>query len=111
MLCKLHFNNILNSQPILIKFTLKLFVCKCVCFQTHSLLFLRFSLILNVNSFALRKVEILCRVSAFLSAIRLKFISPTLFTVVRFPPNFTGVSIVMSRCLFRFNDFMWSVGP
>ena len=34
--------NILNSQPILIKFALKLFVCKCLSFQTHLLLDLRF---------------------------------------------------------------------
>ena len=40
-------NNILNSQPILIKFTLKLFVCKCLSCQTHLLLALRFPL----NSF------------------------------------------------------------
>ena len=38
--------NILNSQPILIKFALKLFVCKCLSFQTHLLLDLRFLLIL-----------------------------------------------------------------
>ena len=37
-------NNILNSQPILIKFALKLFVCKCLCFQTHLFLDLRFPL-------------------------------------------------------------------
>ena len=30
-------NNILNSLPILIKFALKLFVSKCLSFQTHSL--------------------------------------------------------------------------
>ena len=40
-------NNILNSQPILIKFALKLFVCKCLSFQTHLLLDLRF---LSVNA-------------------------------------------------------------
>ena len=37
-------NNILNSQPILTKFALKLFVCKCLSFQTHLLLELRFPL-------------------------------------------------------------------
>ena len=37
-------NNILNSQPILIRFALKLFVCKCLSFQTHLLLDLRFTL-------------------------------------------------------------------
>ena len=37
-------NNILYSQPILIKFALKLFVCKCLSFQTHFLLGLRFPL-------------------------------------------------------------------
>ena len=37
-------NNILNSQPILIKFALKLFVCKCLSLQTHLLLDLRFPL-------------------------------------------------------------------
>ena len=35
-------NNVLNSQPILIKFALKLFVCKCLSFQTHLLFDLRF---------------------------------------------------------------------
>ena len=35
-------NNILNFQPILIKFALKLFVCECLSFQTHLLLDLRF---------------------------------------------------------------------
>ena len=35
-------NNILNSQPILIKLALKLFVCKCLSHQTHLLLDLRF---------------------------------------------------------------------
>ena len=38
-------NNILNSQSILIKFSLKLFVCKCLSFQTHLLIDLRFPLI------------------------------------------------------------------
>ena len=38
-------DNILNSQPILIKFALKLFVCKCLSFQAHLLLDLRFPLI------------------------------------------------------------------
>ena len=38
-------NNILNSQPILIKFALKLFVCKCLSFQTHLFLDLRFPFI------------------------------------------------------------------
>ena len=38
-------NNMLNSNPILIKFALKLFVCKCLSFQTHLLLGLRFPLI------------------------------------------------------------------
>ena len=33
--------NNLNSQPILIKLILKLFVCKCLSFQTHLLLDLR----------------------------------------------------------------------
>ena len=42
--CYENFNNILNSQPILIKFALKLFVCKCLSFQTHLLLDVRFSL-------------------------------------------------------------------
>ena len=37
-------NNILNSQPILIKFALKLFVCKRLSFQTHLLLDLCFPL-------------------------------------------------------------------
>ena len=37
-------NNILNSQLILIKFALKLFMCKCLSFQTHLLLDLRFPL-------------------------------------------------------------------
>ena len=37
-------SNILNSQPILIKFALKLFVCKSLSFQTHLLLDLRFPL-------------------------------------------------------------------
>ena len=37
-------NNNLNSQPILIKFALKFFVCKCLSFQTHLLLDLRFPL-------------------------------------------------------------------
>ena len=37
-------NNILNSQPILIKFALKLLVCKCLSFQTHLLLDLRLPL-------------------------------------------------------------------
>ena len=45
MLWKLHlFITFLISQPILIKFALKLFVCKCLSFQTHLLLDLRFSL-------------------------------------------------------------------
>ena len=35
-------NNILNSQPFLIKFALKLFVCKYLSFQKHLLLDLRF---------------------------------------------------------------------
>ena len=38
-------NSILNSQPILIKFALKLSVCKCLSFQTHLFLDLRFPLI------------------------------------------------------------------
>ena len=37
-------NNILNSQPILIKFAQKLFVYKCLSFQTHLPLDLRFPL-------------------------------------------------------------------
>ena len=40
-------SNILNSQPILIKFALKLFVCKCLNFQTHLLLDLHFPLKFN----------------------------------------------------------------
>ena len=44
-------NNILNSQPILIKFALKLFVCKCLSVQTHLLLDLRFPLNIQ-DSFA-----------------------------------------------------------
>ena len=40
----MNYNNNLNSQPILIKFPLKLFVCKCLAFQTHLLLDLRFPL-------------------------------------------------------------------
>ena len=43
-------NNILNSQPILIKFALKLFVCKCLPFQTHLLLDLRFPLMISVHA-------------------------------------------------------------
>ena len=39
-----YINNILNSQPILIKF-----VCKCLSFQTHLLLDLRFPLIVVVK--------------------------------------------------------------
>ena len=39
-------NNILNSQPILIKFARKLFACKCMSFQTHLVLERRFSLII-----------------------------------------------------------------
>ena len=35
----------LNFQPIWIKFALKLFVCKCLSFQTHLLLELGFLLI------------------------------------------------------------------
>ena len=38
--------NILNSQQILIKFALKLFVRKCQSFQTHILLDLHFPLII-----------------------------------------------------------------
>ena len=38
-------NNILYSQMILIKFALKIFVCKCLSFQTHLLVDLRFPLI------------------------------------------------------------------
>ena len=41
-------NNILNSQPILIKFALKLFLCKCLSFQTLLLLGLRFPLTLSL---------------------------------------------------------------
>ena len=37
-------NKIFNSQPILTKFALKLIVCKCLSFQTHLLLDLRFPL-------------------------------------------------------------------
>ena len=37
-------NNILNSQPILTKFALKLFVSKCLSFQTHLPLDLRFTI-------------------------------------------------------------------
>ena len=37
-------NNVLNSQPILSKFALKLAVCKCLSFKTHFLLDLRFPL-------------------------------------------------------------------
>ena len=40
-------NNILKSQLILIKFALKLFVCKCLSFQTHLLLDLLFPLTLS----------------------------------------------------------------
>ena len=36
-------SNIFNSQPILIKFALKLFVCKSLSVQAHLLLDLRFS--------------------------------------------------------------------
>ena len=43
--------NILNSRPILIKFALKLFVCKCLSFKTHLLLDLRFPL-MKVKSIA-----------------------------------------------------------
>ena len=35
---RMFINSILNSQPILIKFALKLFVCKCLSFQRHLLL-------------------------------------------------------------------------
>ena len=35
-------NNTLNYPPILIKFALKLFVCKYLSFKTHLLLGLRF---------------------------------------------------------------------
>ena len=35
-------HNILNSQLILIKFALKVFVCKCLSFLAHLLLDLRF---------------------------------------------------------------------
>ena len=38
-----------HSQPILIKFALKLFVCKCLSFQTHLLLDLRFPLKLEIS--------------------------------------------------------------
>ena len=41
-------NNILNSQLVLIKFALKLFVCKCLSFQTHLLLDLRSPLIITL---------------------------------------------------------------
>ena len=37
-------NKILNYQPLLIRFALKLFVCKLLSFQTHLLLDLRFPL-------------------------------------------------------------------
>ena len=37
-------NKILNSQPILIRFALKLFVCKWLSFQAHLLLDLHFPL-------------------------------------------------------------------
>ena len=40
--------NILNSQRILIKFTLKLFLCKFLSFQTHLLQDLRFTLMFRV---------------------------------------------------------------
>ena len=40
-------NNILNFQPILINFALKLFVCKCQSLQIHLLLYLRFPLIIR----------------------------------------------------------------
>ena len=48
---------ILNSQPIVIKFALKLFVCKCLSFHTHLLLDLRFSLMAS-NSY---KHSYLCK--------------------------------------------------
>ena len=35
--------DILNSQQIMIKFALQLFACKCLSFQTHLLLDLRFA--------------------------------------------------------------------
>ena len=50
-------NNILYSQPILITFALKLFVCKYLSLLTHLLHALRLPLILNVNHLALRKAE------------------------------------------------------
>ena len=37
-------NNILNSHPIVIKFALKLFVCKCLSFQINLFPGLRFPL-------------------------------------------------------------------
>ena len=50
--------NILNSQPILIKFALKLFVCKCLSFQTHLLLDLRFPIkkIIMINVLKFRQI-------------------------------------------------------
>ena len=47
---KTFINNILNSQPILIKLSLKLFTCKCLSFQTHLLFDVRFPLTTNEPS-------------------------------------------------------------
>ena len=46
----LFINNFLNSQPILIKFALKLFVCKCLSCKVYILICLRFYLTAGLMS-------------------------------------------------------------
>ena len=65
-------NNILDPQQILIKFALKLFVCKCLTFQTHLLLDLRFLLIsflllsnLSVTLNAIKKSQLIMYILYF----------------------------------------------
>ena len=49
-------NDFLISQQILIKFALKLFVFKCLSFQTHLHLDLRFPLSINSETLSLKEL-------------------------------------------------------
>ena len=80
--------NILNSQPILIKFALKLFVCKCLSFQTPLLFDVRF----HVSNCTL-SCDLCCSYKPL-------YQSPIILTAL-FQHNLINVSYLTARYLYQ----------